>query len=232
MASSVSIPHEEFLDKRTVIFVVVTNVIVLAWSLISAATNAGWVSISVLAYSFSLVYLGYALFTGNRLILHLMLFGLVAGLCELASDAWAVQGNMTLVYPNEEPMIWASPLYMPFSWIIVFTQLGLYSLLLTQWKGLLAAVIGISIFGGMYIPLYEHLAKDAGWWFYQNTPMLFNAPYYVIIAEAMLSLSVPLLIFRTAGSNYSNTGFLAVAQGIWIFISGWLAFNLINLLCT
>ncbi len=213
------------LNPKTTRFIVVSNIVVLLWSVVSALMGAGWISISILAYGFALAFVVYAIKEKDMTLIRLMLFGLVAGLLELFADHWAVAGSKTLVYPNDEPMLWTSPLYMPFSWIIVFSQLGWYSLLLTRWKGIWVSMIVIAIAGGMYIPLYEHLAHAANWWYYQDCPMILNAPHYVIFAELLLSLTVPPLMLLSAKNKLGWVLLFAAIEGVWIYFAGLIAFN-------
>src|SRR5262245_10869225 len=72
---------------------------------------------------------GYLLALASRpawrpLVSRLLLLGLIAGLLELFTDAAGEGVAHSLVYPAGEPTLWASPLYMPFSWMIVLTLLG------------------------------------------------------------------------------------------------------------
>jgi hypothetical protein len=160
-----------------------------------------------------------------------MIFGTIAGILELVTDHYLVDTINSLVYPGKEPMIWSSPAYMPFAWSNVLLQLSFIGVLLTKRFGLVRASIFLCIAGGMYIPTYEHLAKDAGWWFYNlNTPMLFNAPMYVIICEALISLSLPALLDYSEHHKLGKTVILGVIEGVWILVSAWLAFTLVTVL--
>ena len=79
----------------------------------------------------------------------------------------------------------------------------------------------------MYIPLYEHLAKDAGWWWYhQNVTMVLNAPVYVIVCEALISLSLPLFIYYSEHNKLQRTVYLGILAGIWIYVSAYIAFTI------
>ena len=67
-------------------------------------------------------------------------------------------------------MLWDSPLYMPFSWAVVLTQIGYLGWLLLgrlrAWQvGLLLVPVS-----GVLVPLYENWAIRAGWWHYQLAP--------------------------------------------------------------
>ena len=53
-----------------------------------------------------------------------MLLGLIAGILELFTDAAGHQFARSLFYPQDQPLLWDSPFYMPLSWMIVLTQLG------------------------------------------------------------------------------------------------------------
>ena len=54
----------------------------------------------------------------------LMLAGLVAGFCELFTDASGQQLVHSLIYPPGELTLWASPIYMPLTWMITLTYLS------------------------------------------------------------------------------------------------------------
>jgi len=164
------------------------------------------------------------------LIHRLLIFGTIAGLLELVTDHYLVDTIDSLVYPGRELMIWSSPAYMPFAWSNVLLQLSFIGVLLTSRFGLARASIILGIAGGMYIPTYEHLAKGAGWWWYNlNTPMLFNAPAYVIICEALISLSLPACIFYSGHHRLAKTFILGIVEGVWILISAWLAFTIVSI---
>jgi len=94
--------------------------------------HSGWPVAAALSYGEALLVLGYVLWKRDRLIGALLLFGLVVGLGELPSDAFSVCVKHTLVYAPGEPMIWASPLYMPFTWVAVMVQMGFIAWWLCQ----------------------------------------------------------------------------------------------------
>jgi hypothetical protein len=218
------------LDKSTTRVVLLSAGILLGWSWVSSVLEAGPISASIITYGLYIFYWIYALQTKNPLIHRLLIFGTIAGILELVTDFYLVDTIDSLVYPGNELMIWDSPAYMPFAWSNVILQLSFIGVLLTSRFGVLWASVMLGIAGGMYIPTYEHLAKDAGWWFYNaNTPMLFNAPAYVIICEALISISLPGIVYYSEHQKLGKTFGLGVAEGIWIFISAWLAFALVNL---
>jgi hypothetical protein len=218
------------LDKKTTRVILISAGVLLGWSLFSSLKQAGPVSASVITYGLYAFYWAYAIGTKNPLIQRLMVFGTIAGILELVTDHYLVETINSLVYPGNEPMIWSSPAYMPLAWSNVILQLSFIGVLLTSHFGLLRASIILCIAGGMYIPTYEHLAKDAGWWWYNlNTPMVFNAPAYVIICEALISLSLPWLLSYSEHHKLGKTFLLGVVEGIWILISAWLAFTIVNL---
>jgi len=218
------------LNKTTIIVILITAAVLLGWSYLSSLTPWGPVSASIVTYGLYVFYWIYALRTKNPLVYRLLIFGTIAGVLELLTDYYLVDVINSLVYPGHEPMIWRSPAYMPFAWSNVLLQLSFIGVLLTVRFGLLRASIVLCIAGGMYIPTYEHLAKGAGWWWYNfNTPMLFNAPVYVIICEALISLSLPCIVYYSEHNKLRKTFVLGIAEGVWILISAWLAFTIINL---
>ncbi|QSE96636.1 DUF6989 domain-containing protein [Fulvivirga lutea] len=214
------------LDKKTTIVILTTSGILLSWSFGSSLLASGPTSASIITYTLYLFYWFYAFKYDNPLILRLAIFGTIAGILELATDHYLVSTINSLVYPGNELMIWSSPAYMPFAWSNVILQLSFVGVLLTKRFGLLKASIFLCIAGGMYIPMYEHLAKNAGWWWYHNnTTMVLNAPLYVIVCEALISLSLPLLVYYSEHNKVGKTIGLGVAEGVWILISAIIAFH-------
>ncbi|MEQ8924751.1 MAG: hypothetical protein RLO81_02995 [Fulvivirga sp.] len=214
------------LDKKTTIVILSSSGILLSWSFGSSILASGPISASIITYTLYIFYWFYALKYDNPLILRLAIFGTIAGILELATDHYLVSTINSLVYPGNELMIWSSPAYMPFAWSNVILQLSFVGVLLTKRFGLLKASIFLCIAGGMYIPIYEHLAKDAGWWWYHNnTTMVLNAPLYVIVCEALISLSLPALVYYSEHNKVGKTIGLGVVEGVWILISAIIAFH-------
>ena len=214
------------LDKKTTLAILASSGLLVAWSAVSSLLHAGPVTASIITYTLYLFYWSYALYFKNPLVLRLVIFGTIAGVLELVTDHYLVETIDSLVYPGNELMIWSSPAYMPFAWSNVILQLGFIGVLLIQKQSVIIASIILCIAGGMYIPLYEHLANDAGWWYYHdNTPMVFNAPVYVILCEALISLSLPALIGYSRRHKPGTTIWLGLAEGAWILASAWISFK-------
>ncbi|WP_436515609.1 DUF6989 domain-containing protein [Ekhidna sp. To15] len=215
------------LDKRTTVVILASSGLLIGWSFVSSILASGPVSASIITYGLYLFYWLYAIKFRNPLIQRLLVFGTIAGILELVTDHYLVETIDSLVYPGNELMVWSSPMYMPFAWSNVLLQLSFVGVLLTKKKGLVIASILLCIAGGMYIPLYEHLAKDAGWWWYhQNVRMIFNAPLYVIVCEALISLSLPVLIQYAERHTLTKTVYLGIVEGVWILLSAYIAFTI------
>jgi len=215
------------LDKKTTITVLASSGLLIAWSFGSARLEAGPISASIITYALYAFYWFYALYFKNPLIHRLVIFGTIAGILELVTDHYLVETIDSLVYPGDEPMIWSSPAYMPFAWSNVLLQLSFIGVLLNKRYNMIKASIILCIAGGMYIPLYEHLAKGAGWWWYNpNTIQLLNAPVYVIVCEALISLSLPTFIAYAYKHSLRKTTLLGVGEGIWIFASAILSYTI------
>lgn len=215
------------LDKTTTRIILLTAGVLLVWSFGSSLLHAGPVSASIITYGLYAFYWWYAISRKNPLIIRLLILGTIAGILELFTDHYLVEGIQSLVYPAKEAMIWSSPLYMPFAWSNVLLQLGFIGVLLTHRYGLPIATVVLGIAGGMYIPAYEHLAKDAGWWWYNaNTTMALNAPVYVIVCEALISFSLPAVLYYSAHHDFRRTAVAGVLLGGWIYASAVIAYLL------
>jgi hypothetical protein len=217
------------LNQSTTKVILLSAGVLLAWSAWSSYTVAGPITASIITYGLYLFYWIYASYSKNPLVIRLIVFGTVAGILELVTDHYLVSVINSLVYPGKEAMIWSSPAYMPLAWSNVLLQLSFIGVLLTSRFGLAKASIILCIAGGMYIPTYEHLAKDAGWWWYNNnTAMVMNAPLYVIICEALISLSLPVILNYSEHNKLAKTVWLGILEGIWILFSAWLAFTVVS----
>ena len=218
--------HYEGINKNLTWFIIITQSLLVTWSIGSSILAAGPASAAIITYVLSAAYVLYAAITKNRIAIRLVVFGLIAGFLELITDHYLVDTISSLVYPGNEAMIWSSPAYMPFAWANVIIQLSYYGILLSRWKGIAISSIVMALAGAMYIPLYEHLAKDAGWWWYNpNVTMIFNAPLYVIICEGLISLSLPLLVYYSVKKKFYWTILLAILEGTWIYISALIAYT-------
>ncbi|WP_109831455.1 DUF6989 domain-containing protein [Reichenbachiella versicolor] len=213
------------LDAKTTKTILITSGILVAWSAFSSFLAIGPITASIITYSLYAFYWFYAVHYKNPLILRLVIIGTIAGILELYTDHYLVDTINSLVYPKSEWMIWSSPAYMPFAWSNVILQLSFVGVLLTKKFNIWKASIILCLLGGMYIPLYEHLARNAGWWWYNdNTPMIFNAPIYVIVCEGLISLSLPVIVDFSENNKLGKTFVLGVVEGVWIYVAALLSF--------
>ncbi|MFY7857358.1 MAG: DUF6989 domain-containing protein [Rubrivivax sp.] len=197
-------------------FVLVCMALVLGANVLGALTAAGPRFALASTFFTVVVMVGGTLWRRDAVLARWLVIGFVAGWIEIATDAWLVGHTGTLVYPPGEPMVWDSPLYMPFAWMLVLAQLGaIGGVLLNRW-GILRATAATALLGGVSIPLYEHLAKGAGYWWYQDTPMLFSAPLYVILSEALIALPLVWVHRHAVSRPGSHSLGLGLAVGLWM----------------
>lgn len=215
-------------DRKRNIFIIGSMAVAVLCLVFNAYFFKGWVSATVWGFGFSIAYALYAIVTKDALLGRFLLFGMFAGWIELLPDHWLVAGTKTLVYPPHEPIVDSSPLYMPFSWLTVFIQVGFIGFLLYKRMGLLKASLIVTVLGAIIIPVYEHLAIQAGWWSYRNTPMLFNVPYYVIVAEGLLMATIPFFYSRCEKSKWAAIPLLGFIQGMVMWLCCIIAFALVG----
>jgi hypothetical protein len=206
--------------KRRMILVLGTIGLSLVWDLAAALLTWGpWAAYAMTALLLC-IFGGYMLRTRDPVILRLFLFGTVVGFGELFADAWAVNDSQTLVYlgRGEWPFLWASPLYMPLSWIVVITQLGYISYWIFEKKGLVWSIVAATVMGATNIPVYEWLAAKAGFWTYQDCWIILKyTPVYVIAGEAALTMVLPLVVWRVETVPWKRILFLGVLQSLWVY---------------
>lgn len=213
-------------DARRERFILLSIVGMLLLNIPADIFQLGWQSAAFNTFFVLSIFVVWARRVGDRVLLGWLLFGVVAGFFELLADWWLVSHTQSLVYPRAELV--ASPFYMPFAWTLIMTQmLGLADILRRRLPHLAAALLTAFICG-VNIPIYEHLAKDAGWWYYEKTPMIFNAPHYIILGEALIGL--PLVAFAGALSvaNFRRSLLLGTLSGLSILVAYMIAWWLVG----
>jgi hypothetical protein len=176
-----------------------TFALLVAGHIVAASGRLGWVSAAVTVGLTALALLALAWRRAWRpLILRLLAFGLIAGVCELFTDFSGEVVAHSLRYPPAEPMLWASPAYMPFSWMVVLAQIGYLAWRLAALapprRAIWLAMALTGLWGALNIPFYEEMAYHAGWWSYAHAPGLGHTPYYVVLFEGLIAAALPLLL--------------------------------------
>ena len=123
-------------------------------------------------------------------------------------------------------MLWDSPLYMPFSWAVVLTQIGYLGWLLLgrlrAWQvGLLLVPVS-----GVLIPPYENWAIRAGWWHYQLAPDWWGVPRYIYLAEALMLLPVPALLQLARWARWARWALAGLLEGAAMLLACLVAFTI------
>lgn len=209
-------------------FVLACMALVLGANVLGAWTQAGprFALVST-AFTFVVMVVGTAR-RRDPVLARWLAIGFVAGWVEIATDAWLVAHTGTLVYPPGVPMVWDSPVYMPFAWTLVLAQIGcIGGALLERW-GLARATLATALLGGSSIPLYEHLAKGAGYWWYEHTPMLFSAPLYIIVAEFLIAVPLVAVHRLAVDRPASHSLVLGLGVGLWMLPAVWIAWQLVG----
>ena len=190
----------------------------------------GIVEVVLSLYLFALLLVLYKAQGLRSLLGRLLLASFIAGLCELFTDASGEYVVHSLIYPQGEPTLWASPIYMPFSWMIVLTLLGYVAWRLCALLGRRKAALLSGIAGIIYIPAYEEMAYYGGWWRYKPTHlMLGHTPIYVLLFEGLIVASLALLYAHIERRSWPQVVLLGVALGAWIPVAALLAWLLLGL---
>jgi hypothetical protein len=226
--ASLPIDSLELRRLRVVLATIVINVIAVA--LLTLAPWSDWKTGLVLNLFDNALLIGFVVLYHDALLMRLMIFGLVTGIAELAADAWLVDFTRTLDYSaGGGPMLWRSPIWMPFAWEIVVVQFGCLGLWLRDRFGG-AGLAAVGVLGAINIPYYEEMARRIHWWQYSGCRMISNTPYYIILGEFGIAITFTLLAKPLRHGNAAKTVWLGVAGGAAIFICYALAYGITDAL--
>lgn len=176
-------------------------VIAIGTLIVDSIIKTGWVSAELWGLTFFITYLLYTVITFDRVYQFICIFAIAAGFVELIADHYLVVYTGTLVYPHQEPFIWTSPFYMPFSWAVVIIQIGYFGWLISKRTGPVISGLILVVASGLIIPLYESWAIKGGWWHYHHCPNWNGVPYYIFIAEGLLMFTVPWFLNKAEGKK-------------------------------
>ncbi len=191
---------------------------------LSARLAAGWRT-AIPTYLISALYLCLLLVRPmwRPLLTRLLLFAAIAGVLELATDFSGEYVVHSLFYPPHEPMLWASPVYMPVSWMVVLSQIGYLAWRLRGLAPLWLAMLLTALWGALNIPLYEELAYSARWWHYAQVRPIGHTPLYVVLFEGLVAGALPLLLTGLPHVSYRVVTLRGVVLGAWIPCAAFLA---------
>ena len=221
---SLSIDPLEPKRLRVVIATIVINVMAVA--LLTFAPWSDWKTGLALNLLDNALLLGFVYLNRDGLLLRFMIFGLFAGFAELAADAWLVGYTRTLDYSvGGGPMLWRSPLWMPFAWQVVAVQFGYLGLRLQEHFGKFGFII-IGLLGAVNIPYYEEMARRIHWWNYSGCRMISGTPYYIILGEFLIAVAFAVLVGKFRRGTVFSAAFAGVVGGVAIFLAYAIAYGI------
>jgi hypothetical protein len=211
---------------------ITAQVSLIACHVLAAWLALGWVTAAALDAIYTVYLLALAVHaTWRPLLLRLMAVGLVAGICELFTDASGEHVAHSLIYPQGAPMLWDSPVYMPVSWMVSLTLLGYLGWRLRgvsprvpPW----AAALVSGLAGAVIVPFYEEMAYLAGWWRYAPAPGLWHTPYYVALFEGLVAAALPVLLMGLQRRTWAAVALRGLALGAWMPVAALAAWLLIG----
>jgi hypothetical protein len=222
-----SLPSDVFELPRLRIVATTIVINVVAVALLTLAPWSNWRTGVGLNLFDNLLLLTFALRKRDALLGRFILFGLAVGFAELPADAWLVDYTRTLDYSiGGGPMIWRSPIWMPFAWEIVAVQFGCVGLWFCRRFGNATGLIGIGLLGAINIPYYEEMAKRIHWWQYSGCRMISNTPYYIIVGEFLIAIAFTLLATKLPRGSWQRVTVLGIVGGAAIFAAYAVAYGL------
>jgi hypothetical protein len=216
---------EAALERERLLVVIATVVInVVAVSLLTFAPWSDWRTGVALNIIDNCLLVGFVIIRRDALLARFLLFGLVVGFTELPADAWLVDYTRTLDYSiGGGPMIWRSPLWMPFAWEVVAVQFGYIGLRLWERFGG-TGLLMIGLLGAINIPFYEEMARRIHWWQYGGCRMISFTPWYIILGEFGIALVFALLARTLRRRSWGMAIVSGVIGGLSIFACYAIAF--------
>lgn len=222
--SSLTLDPLEPKRLRVILATIFINVVAV-W-LLTFAPWSDWKTGLVLNLFDNALLIGFVYLHRDGLLLRFILFGVAAGFAELAADAWLVQYTHTLDYSvGGGPMLWRSPLWMPFAWEVVAVQFGYLGLRLQEHFGNFGLVL-IGLLGAINIPYYEEMAKRIHWWKYSGCRMVCGTPYYIIVGEFLIAVAFAVLVKKFRRNDFITAIVLGFVGGAAIFFSYAIAYGL------
>jgi hypothetical protein len=209
-------------------------VISVVGDLVAARLALGWPTSVALTGIVGTYFLALGLLrpAWRGLLGRLFIVGLMAGVIELFTDAAGERVVHSLSYPPGEPLLWASPFYMPLAWALVLMQLGYLGWRLRGLAGehlpLWGAVLLTALAGALLVPYDEEMAYHAGWWQYAQAPRLGHTPFYVVLFEGAVAAALPLLYFHLEQRRHSYAVAMGLLLGLWMPCAALIAWLLIG----
>jgi hypothetical protein len=206
----------------------VINALGLIWAGIDAHFGWGaWSAYACVGLT-SLLYLAHVHWRRRDILVNLLVFGLAAGLTELAADWWLVSVTKTLHYAKWGPFLIDSPAYMPMSWAGILLSMGFLGWGVSRKYGLVIGTLVATVVTGIYVPFFEMLAHYAGWWTYDNCRRWGVVPWYIIVGEALVGASLTPLVAGVVARNSTLLGWIVrgVIAGLWIGLSYFIALSI------
>ena len=210
--------------KKEVLFILLMMVVTVGFALLDAWLHLGYASASVLAIGMFTVIALHAKKWQDAFLQKFLLFGLFAGLTELAADNWLVNGIQSLFYPAQQAHIWASPFYMPLAWAVILVEVGYLGGLLGRGKSLAVNIAISFVIGVMFIPVFETCAKYAGWWYYESSSKFLETPWYIILGEGLICAALPLVFHKVVRKTWLGSAGMGIVMGLWIFAAYYIGY--------
>jgi hypothetical protein len=209
-------------------FVLATMAFTTGTAILGALFLQGWQLATAVNVLVDGAYLTYIVTRRDGIIGRLFLMGVCAATVELLLSDPAFVRRHVLVYDPGGPFVVDSPLYMPLSWIFLIVQIGALSRWAFEKWGLGAAMVVMAVLGGVNGPMYEYLAQYSHLWRYQECWMIRGVPVFVIVAEVLIGLSVPLAVLKLPRLTLPASAGIGLLLGLWTWVTGLLTFALVG----
>ncbi len=219
-------PLVEMRRLKVVLSTIVINVLAVCY--FASVSWSDWKSGLILNLVDNFILITYLCYQQDRVMLDWMIFGIAVGVTELYADAWLVSGTHTLDYSiGGGPMLWYSPMWMPFAWEIVAIQLGYLGGYLWRRFGRIGLLM-IGLIGAVNIPFYEEMARFTKWWTYSGCKTVLHTPYFIILGEFLIAIGLTIWAQDIEAGKWVRSVLNGIFGGILILISYMASYGLIE----
>lgn len=189
-----------------------------------------WRTACFLFLSKDILYLLYALRSGDRWMQRMFLFLALLTAWNLAEDWLLVDQLRAIEYQLAEsrpPTLWHTPAFGLLAWPAMTMELAFLGAWLVQRLGWLG-IGACCALGMIMIPGYDELALRLHWWRYGHARLFLHTPYFVIVAEGLLAGAIGWASYQLQRRRWWWALLAGALTGVYLLVTTWVSYLLLS----